>query len=325
MMSQIKLISSLFKNIVFPLGAFLLAVLLWLFVISGNQYTMMLDIPIEARNLNSQKTYLEEVPGHASVILKGNGRNLFKSFLLQKYNDFKLVLDLDGISQEYEFILNDYFEENPRKVVIPPSYDVSFVEVVYPNRIKIKLDEVMKKKVPIISDILSLVKDGHVQIGDTMFDPDSLIIIGPKVELNKINEVYTIKDTLFNLSKRQKGAIDLVSKNRLIKYSLDKVNYFFDVQQISERIIVDIPVKVINKIKGIRVFPSPQTVSLTVVGGVSQIADIESSDISVIVDFNSWKLGKNFYVPKITVPFDILNWKDLSPRTIELGVARESK
>ena len=57
--------------------------LLWLFVVSGDQYTMMLDLPIEARNLNSQKTYLEEVPGYASVILKGKGRDLFKSYILQ--------------------------------------------------------------------------------------------------------------------------------------------------------------------------------------------------------------------------------------------------
>ena len=324
-MVKIDFFTSFFKNIAFPVGAFLLAMLLWLFVVSGDQYTMMLDLPIEARNLNSQKTYLEEVPGYASVILKGKGRDLFKSYILQNYSDIKLVLDLDGISQEYEFILNDYFEKNPRKVVIPPSHNVSFIEVVYPNRINIKLDEIMEKKVPIISNIRSLVKDGYLQIGNTQFEPDSLIIIGPKVELNKINEVHTAKDTLFNLSKSIRGTIDLISQNRLIKFSLRKINYFLDVQQISERIIVDIPVNVINKVRGIRVFPSPQTVSLTVVGGVNQIADIEPNDISVIVDFKSWKLEKNFYIPKIAVPFDILNWKDLSPRTIELGVARESK
>ena len=324
-MVKIDFFTSFFKNIAFPVGAFFLAMLLWLFVVSGDQYTMMLDLPIEARNLNSQKTYLEEVPGYASVILKGKGRDLFKSYILQNYSDFKLVLDLDGISQEYEFILNDYFEKNPRKVVIPPSHNVSFIEVVYPNRINIRLDEIMEKKVPIISNIRSLVKDGYLQIGNTQFEPDSLIIIGPKVELNKINEVHTAKDTLFNLSKSIRGTIDLISQNRLIKFSLRKINYFLDVQQISERIIVDIPVNVINKVRGIRVFPSPQTVSLTVVGGVNQIADIEPNDISVIVDFKSWKLEKNFYIPKIAVPFDILNWKDLSPRTIELGVARESK
>ncbi len=324
-MIKINFFTSFFKNIAFPVGAFFLAMLLWLFVVSGDQYTMMLDLPIEARNLNSRKTYLEEVPGYASVILKGKGRDLFKSYLLQNYADFKLVLDLDGISQEYEFILNDYFEKYPRKVVIPSSHNVSFVEVVYPNRIKIKLDEVMEKEVPVVSNIWSSVKDGYVQIGDIQLDPDSLTIIGPKVELNKLDEVYTIKDTLLNLTKGSRGMIDLISKNRLIKYSLKEINYFIDVQQISERIIADIPVKVINKVKGIRVFPSPQTVSLTVIGGVSQIADIKPIDILVIVDFNSWNLEKNFYTPQITVPFDILNWKDLSPRTIELGVARESK
>ena len=98
-----------FNNIFFPLGAFSLATLLWLFVISGDQYTMVLDLPIEARNLNAQKAYLKEVPEYASVMLKGKGRDLFKSYILQKYAGFKLVLDLEGISQEYEFILNDYF------------------------------------------------------------------------------------------------------------------------------------------------------------------------------------------------------------------------
>ena len=324
-MIKVKFFSSFFNNIVFPIGAFLLAILLWLFVRSGDQYTMMLDLPIEARNLNSQKTYLEEVPGFASVILKGKGRDLFKGYLLQKYSEFKLVLDLDGISQEYEFILNEYFEKNPRKVVIPSSYNIGFVEVVYPNRIKIKLDEIMEKKVPIHSKIWSSVKDGYVKIGNPKFDPDSIIITGPKVELNKINEVYTINDTLVNLTKAQKSKINLVTQNRLIKYSHNEARYFFDIQQISERIIVDIPIKVVNKVKGIRVFPSPQTVSLTVVGGVNQIAGIRPTDISVIVDFNLWEIEKNFYAPVITVPFNILSWKDLSPRTIELGVARESK
>ena len=324
-MGKKQVFSSFFNNIFFPVGAFFLAVLLWLFVVSGNNYTMMLDIPIEARNLNAQKTYLEEVPGFASVILEGKGRDLFKSFILKRYSEFKLVLDLDGISQEYEFILNDYFDKNPSKVVLPPSHNVRFVEVVYPNRIKIKLDEIMEKKVQVLSNINELVKDGHIQIGKIEFQPDSINIIGPKVELDKINNVYTVKDTLNNLDKLTKGEIDLLLPNRLIKYSSERVDYLSDVQQISERIIVDIPVNVINKIKGIRVFPSPQTVSLTLVGGVKQISKIKPSDISVIVDFNSWEMDKSFYMPEVLIPFDILNWKNLSPRTIELGVARESK
>jgi len=317
--------NSFFHNIFFPLGAFSLATILWLFVISGDQYTMIIDFPIEARNLNAQKTYLKEVPDYAAVMLKGKGRELFKAFILQKYAGFKLVLDLEGISQEYEFYLNDYFAKNPRRVVLPSSYKLSFVEVVYPNRIKISLDEVMQKIVPVTSNLLLSLKDGYTQVGLIKFNPDSVNIVGPKAELDMINGINTIKDTLTDLSYAFNSELDLILPNRLINCSHTEVQYYLDIQQISERIIVDIPVKVINKVKGIRVFPSPQTVSLTVIGGALQISRIKSEDILVNVDFNSWTIKQNFYEPQVSFPFDILDWRDLSPRTIELGVARESK
>ena len=66
----------------------------------------------------------------------------------------------------------------------------------------------------------------------------------------------------------RKSNIDLIFPSRLINCQVSNIEYFLDIQQISERIIVDIPIQVTNKVKGIRVFPSPQTVSLTVVGGV---------------------------------------------------------
>ena len=322
---KIPQLNSFFYNIFFPLGAFSLATILWLFVISGDQYTMIIDFPIEARNLNAQKAYLKEVPNYAAVMLKGKGRDLFKAFILQKYAGFKLVLDLEGISQEYEFFLNDYFEKNPRRVVLPSSYKLSFVEVVYPNRIKISLDEIMKKTVPVSSNLLISLKDGYTQVGLIKLYPDSVNIVGPKAELDRINGINTIKDTLTDLSYAFDSKLDLILPNRLINCSHTEVQYYLDIQQISERIIVDIPVKVINKVKGIRVFPSPQTVSLTVIGGAIQISKIKSHDILVNVDFNSWSIKQNFYEPQVSFPFDILDWRDLSPRTIELGVARESK
>ncbi len=322
---KIPQFNSFFQNSFFSLGAFSLATILWLFVISGDQYTMIIDFPIEARNLNAQKTYLKEVPNSAAVMLKGKGRDLFKAFILQKYSGFKLVLDLEGISQEYEFFLNNYFKKNPRRVVLPSSYKLSFVEIVYPNRIKISLDEIMKKTVPVSSNLLISLKDGYTQVGLIKFYPDSVNIVGPKAELDRINNINTIKDTLTNLSDVFNSGLNLILPNRLINCSHTEVQCYLDIQQISERIIVDIPVKVINKVKGIRVFPSPQTVSLTVIGGAIQISKIKSNDILVKVDFNLWSINQNFYEPQVSFPFDILDWRDLSPRTIELGVARESK
>ena len=140
-----------------------------------------------------------------------------------------------------------------------------------------------------------------------------------------INHIKIKKDTLSGLIKPQSGELGLESRGRLIEYSEEQVKYYIDVQEISERIIVDIQVQVNNRRKDIRVFPSPQTVSLTVIGGLERIARLKPEEIDVIIDFNNWSRQKQFYEPNVIVPENIIEWRDLSPRSLELGVARQIK
>ena len=156
------------------IGAFALALLLWIFVVSENEYTLILDLPIEARNLNAQKAHKEEVPPYASVRLRGTGRDLFKSYILKNYAGFKLVLDLEGISKDYEFVLNEYFKKFPQKVVLPYNYNVSFVEVLYPNRIKISLDEYSTKNVPVLSNIHINPAPGFILVNQPIIKPSMI-------------------------------------------------------------------------------------------------------------------------------------------------------
>ena len=158
--------SNLTEKIGLALGAFCLSLLLWIFVVSDNEYTMVLEFPIEARNLNVQKAHKEEVPSYANVKIKGLGRDLFKTYVLFPFTDSKLVLDLEGISKDYEFILNDYFEQNPQKVVIPLNYNIEYVEVVYPYKIKISLDKFISKKVPVLSNLTISPKSGFTIASD---------------------------------------------------------------------------------------------------------------------------------------------------------------
>tara|TARA_B100001027_G_scaffold216212_1_gene191913 strand:+ start:1079 stop:2050 length:972 start_codon:yes stop_codon:yes gene_type:complete len=306
-------------------GALGLALLLWIFVVSQDEYTLILDLPIEARNLNVQKAHKEEVPPNASVRLRGTGRDLFKSFLLKNFGGFKLVLDLEGISREYEFVLNEYFEKFPQKVVLPLNYNLSFVEVVYPNRIKISLDDYSSKSVPIISNLHIKPAPGFIKVGNQIIKPEKIDIAGPQKELALINHIETINDTISGLTSFYSGEIKTKSLGRLIKYSTNSVEISLDIQDISERIIVDVPVIIVNIPKKIRVFPSPQTVSLTVIGGINQISNLNPNDIKVIVDFNDWSHLKQFYEPKVSIPKNLLDWRDISPKNVEIGVAREIK
>ena len=70
------------QNISRVLSTVFLAFLLWLFVKSEDEYIISSDIPLDIRNLPENFILSEEVPKNAKVQIKGQGRSLFKAFLL---------------------------------------------------------------------------------------------------------------------------------------------------------------------------------------------------------------------------------------------------
>lgn len=310
------------------LGSFGLAVFLWLFVVSNNNYSTIINIPIEVRNLNERKkAYKKEIPQTAKVRFKGKGRSIIKTLLLKDFvKDFKLVIDLDRISEEYNFYLNDYYNRYPQKVSIPSAFELQYVEVIYPDSIYISLDEYMVKNVPIKTKIVINPSPGYIKVDKPSLDSSLVTIAGAKNAIQLIDYIYTVNDTFDNIDIpfNKKVSLERIN-NTLIEYSFLKVNYSQDIQAISERIITGVPVLIKNNLKGLVVRKNPSTVSLTIVGGINYIAKIEPSDIIVSIDFTYlWSPKKQFYEPKIFVPDQIVSWKDLTPRNIELAVAKES-
>ena len=310
------------------LGAFGLAIFLWLFVVSNNYYSTIINIPIEVRNLNERKkAYKKEIPQIAKVRFKGKGRSIIKSLILKDFvKDFKLVIDLDRISEEYNFFLNDYYNRYPQKVSIPSTFELQYVEVIYPDSIHISLDEYMVKNVPVKSNIVINPSPGYIKIGKPILDSSLVTIAGAKNAVQSIEYIYTTNDTFNNIDMPINAQVSLETiNNTLIEYSFLKLSYFQDIQPISERIISGVPVTIKNNLKGLVVRKNPSTVSLTIVGGLDYISDIQPTDISVTIDFTyQWSPKMQFYEPRVVVPDEILSWKDLTPRNIELAVAKES-
>ena len=310
-----------FKRIAY---SFVIAFVFWFFIKSEDTYTVNLDIPLVARNLQEQKTYKEEVPESIFVTLKGTGRSFIWLRVFNNFyrDDFKAVIDLSSITDEYNFELDSYYKENPEKIVLPSSLDLQFVEVLNPRNVQIKLQRYMVKKVPIESQILVSTEPGYIALGG-QFSPDSISIGGPEEAVNEIDFVFTEKDTLLDLIASVNGNWSILNPNKLVSFDPKKVDALIDVQPISETIITGIPVELINKPNDVNVFVNPATVSLTIVGGLKQITNILPEDIDVIIDFDLWNSEKQFYSPTIKLPDYLIEWKDLSPNNLEILVIKE--
>ncbi|MDP6907466.1 MAG: CdaR family protein [Candidatus Marinimicrobia bacterium] len=307
------------------LYSFIIAFIFWFFIKSEDTYSVTTKIPLVARNLQEQKTYKEEVPQSIIVTLKGSGRAfIWLRFFDSFYEDYKAVLDLSRIADEYNFELDQYYKNNPEKIVLPPSLDLEFVEVISPRNIKINLDQYLVKKVPIQSQVIISTEPGYVQVGNQVFIPDSISIGGPQEVVDTIAFVNTGKDTIEGLVSSLERELSIINPNKLVNFDPKKVQGYIDIQPISETIVTGIPVKLTNKPNDINVFVNPATVSLTIVGGLNEIARITSNDIEVMINFEkSWKVDKQFYSPEIKIPDTIMEWKDLSPNNLEILVIKE--
>jgi len=308
-------------------GALGLAIFLWMFVVSNNDYVTIMNIPIEIRNLNERKrAYKKEIPQSIKVRLKGSGRAIFKTLLLKDFvPDFKLVIDLDRISEEYNFYLNEYYDKYPQKVSIPSAFELQYIEVVYPDSLHISLDEYMVRYVPVQSQVLVNPSPGYIKVGIPILDSSMVKIAGAKEAVHSINFVKTKKDTISDVDHPINTRIALERlEDVLIEYSFLSIKFSQDIQAISERIISEVPVKITDNIPGLVIRRNPSTVSLTIVGGVDYIAQIQPLDINVFINFTSeWSPKRQFYEPKVIVPSGIISWRDLTPRNIELAVAKE--
>jgi len=306
------------------LYSFVIAFIFWFFIKSEDTYSVTTSIPLVARNLQEQKTYKEEVPESIIVTLKGSGRAfIWLRFFDNFYEDYKAVIDLSSIADEYNFELDQYYKNNPEKIVLPTSLDLEFVEVISPRNIKINLDQYLVKKVPIMSEIMVTTSAGYIQVGE-VFSPDSISIGGPQEIVDTIDFVKTQKDTLVDLVSSVESEFLIINPDRVVDFDPKKVKGFINIQPISETIVTGIPVKLINKPNDINVFVNPATVSLTIVGGLDQIAKIGSTDIEVLINFEkSWSPDKQFYSPEVKIPDSILEWKDLSPNNLEILVIKE--
>ena len=319
-------ITSKINNIKIPQSrrifySFLIAFIFWFFIKSEDNYLVSQKIPLVARNLQEQKTYKEEVPDHIIVTMRGSGRSfiwltLFENF----YDDYRAILDLSSIADEYNFDLNNYYRENPTKIVLPTSLDLEFIEVVSPRNIIINLDQYLVKKVPIKSQLLVSTEPGYVQVGDPLFSPDSISIGGPQEIVNDIEFVKTEKDTFFNLNISVEDDLFIINPNKLVDFDPKKVGGYINIQPISETIITSIPVNLINKPNNVEVFVNPSTVSLTIIGGLNQVANTLPQDILVTIDFRDWRPDKQFYSPKIDIPNNLFKWENLSPNNLEILV-----
>ncbi|MFA6618003.1 MAG: hypothetical protein WCT23_02925 [Candidatus Neomarinimicrobiota bacterium] len=308
------------KKIIPKIVVALAAIVLWLLIVSSNTYVGVIDVPLTAYEPREDKTLAQALPSTVKIRVEGSGRSLYFQRFTKKS---ELILDIGAISSSEKISLKDYFSERSNQVRLQG--DMRFLELIYPDSINIRIDNKISKEVDVLvrSDIS--LKPGFVLLDDEI--EYKISISGPEGMLENINKLETERYLRENVDIAFSENIEIVNPDpQLVRLFEEKIEVFFPVEMIGEIIIPNIAIDIKNKPDDLDIQFIPNTVSLRVTGGNTQIQSLRPEDFKVYFDYLSqWFPNKNYYPVKVLKPENVLDVISVDPEQVEVVVLKKQE
>ena len=307
------------------ISSLIIALTLWLFVVTGSDYVHVVKIPIHLRNLQQGRILANEIPEFAELRMRGTGRQFLNNQLTTVFADMGIMLEMGRIRFYYEFALEPYLKNYPDRLVMPRDFGLELVEIISPDTVKIRLDSYLEKVVPVRSMVSISTDPGYIQVGKTETTPSEVTISGPSSLINEISESFTAEINFEARKNNVKETMDLnVSNKSLIKLEPAEVELTANIQSIGERRLEGIEVQVRNVPENLKAIVNPMTVSLDLQGGIAFLSGLTGGEIDATIDYaTDWMENKRMYSLKIVVPEDVIKWSGPNPSEVEVIVIRE--
>lgn len=261
-------------------GSLLFAIALWAYTSLNADYQTIVEIPFQVK-LPSNRALEAAPPPSVYLDVRGTGWNLFNLIFFNKAK--MCYVDLSK-----ESILDSLYKIN--KIDIQKSIqflkNVNPINVL-PETISLSTGQISEYEVYVVPKVVVLPRNGFTIVGRIKVEPEKVKIRGNQKIVAQINRWDTEQQWFENMNKPFRASVLLIDTLQGVVDVFPKtVEISVEIQQVSELIVPDIPISVINGSlpDGHRIQPS--IITLTVQGGVEEIAKLSNADISATIDFD---------------------------------------
>ena len=297
------------------IGSLSVALILWVMVATEKIYSYQIRVPIEIVRLAPGKTLLEPVPEYSVIEVQGKGRSLIATW----FYDVRFRLEFPNIKKSQKIDLNNYLSF----LDLPATFALSIQDIMESESFDLKIDNQIKKIVPIELSGEIEVDDGYLFVDHT-FNQDSVTITGPYSKVRKIESILTgsfqqhsttsVFSHKINLPNPEPGILDIFP--RIVQINID-------IQRLVEIFVYKIPILIRRVPRNLEVTAIPPELALKVKGGEKIVAALESSDIKAEIDYrNQYRPEREEYAVSISTPENI-SWIESIPKTFSLQVKRK--
>jgi YbbR domain-containing protein len=169
-----KFARDLFSNLFTLLLSLLLAILIWLNASLENNPIRLqsFQIPLEYIGQPENAVLVAEIE---SVVIIVEGRSSIINQLTSE--DFPAYIDLSRVPLGEDTMVN---------VVVQPRRTGIDVNSISPAQVKVRLDQLVSREVPVVLDIRGSVARGHTQ-GTPLADPEAITVVGTPAQVDRLD------------------------------------------------------------------------------------------------------------------------------------------
>ena len=227
-----------------------------------------------------------------SLLLGENSNNQIEAklrtsgFQFLYYKVFRSQIDIDVsqvVYQNGQYVLRE--EVLMRQMDQQLSQNISLLDL-DPNVLDVDLYKVDSKKIPIRANLNLKLQQNYILDGKVKISPDSVVVKGPKTEIDTIRSIKTSSIQLNNVNEDFSSEVTLVFPKGLDNsiFSVGRATVFGKVAKFSEKVF-EVPVQVKNIPEGYQVKTFPNSVTLLCKATIERLKEISAADFEVVADY----------------------------------------
>lgn len=271
----------------------LFSITFWISIALSDNYYSSFTLPLKIIDIPANYTSSSKLPENITVKVKAEGWNLL--FLEFRTNKFFYVSAKNDSVKFTENLL--------QSLDINPWYnnEMNIIEV-FPKTLTIELEPKFEKLVKVKPILEIEFKRGFGLASEVMTEPDSILIKGPLSDIIKLAEIETDPIKLKNLERKTELSAKL-KKYHSYDTDIENVKVLLDVQRIIENSINDVQIQIENLPENIEVVLIPNSLNLTLRGGIEYFSKYSNRDIIATIDYKDVLSDTLGYLrPKIQIP-----------------------
>lgn len=148
--------------------------------------------------------------------------------------------------------------------------------------------KMISKEVKVRPNLTIDLAQNHLLEGPLIVNPPSIMIRGPKNEIELIDEILTASSTFTNVSEDFNATVALLKPAEFENtiYDIDQVQISAEVFRFSEQLI-EVPVTVINIPEGSEIKTFPNTAPILCKARLDQLKNLRPQEFELVADFSA--------------------------------------